>query len=54
MEFTEIIITYYSDSNCFLYITFITDGVIQFAEPFELKHHLQYLKLDITTFKELK
>lgn len=51
--YTEIIITYYKDSNNFNQIILITDGVIDFVEPFELKHHAQYLNLDITTFKEI-
>lgn len=54
MEFTEIIITYYSDSNSFNQIAFLIDGIYQSIEPFEFNSHLQYLKLSITRFVELK
>lgn len=51
---TEIIINYYKDLSSFNQIIFITDGMIQFIEPFELKHHSKYLYLDITRFEEIK
>lgn len=54
MEFTEIIISYYKGSNAFNQIVFITNGFIEFVEPFEFSSHLEYLKLPITTFKEIK
>lgn len=54
MEFTEIIISYYKGSNVFNQIVFINKGTIDFVEPFEFSAHLEYLKLPITTFKEIK
>lgn len=53
MEFTEITITYYKDCKCFNQIIFITNGFIDFVEPFELKHHSEFLNLDITNFKQI-
>lgn len=53
MEWNEIIINYYKDSMEFNQIIFITDGVIDFVEPFELKHHSKYLNLDITIFEQI-
>jgi hypothetical protein len=53
MNFTEIIITYYKDSSTFNQIVFISEGIIDFVEPFELKHHHEYLNLEITKFKEI-
>lgn len=50
---TEIIINYYKDSDSFNQIIFIKDGFIDFVEPFELKHHSEYLNLDITVFTEI-
>jgi hypothetical protein len=51
--YTEIIINYYKDSSNFNQIIFINNGFVEFAEPFELKHHSQYLNLDITVFQEI-
>ena len=53
MEYTERIINYYKGSNAFNQIVFIKDGFIEFVEPFELKHHGEYLNLDVTVFEEI-
>jgi hypothetical protein len=51
--YTEITITYYKDSDNFHQIVLIKDGIYVYIEPFDLKHHAEYLNLDITTFKEI-
>jgi len=53
MEYTEIIISYYKGSVEFHQITFIKDGFIEWVEPFELKHHCQWLNNDVTIFVEI-
>lgn len=52
--FIEIIINYYTGSNEFNQISFISDDYSLQIELFELKHHSQYLNLDITRFEEIK
>jgi hypothetical protein len=49
MEWTEIIINVQDDK--LTQIVFLINGFIEFVEPFEIKHHSQYLNLDITVFK---
>jgi hypothetical protein len=49
MEWSEIIVSIYEGKP--YEIAFINDGVIVFVEPFEVKYHYRYFKLDITTFK---
>lgn len=50
--FDRIIITMVNDR--FHQIIFINNGVIEFVEPFEVKHHMEYLPLEITEFKILQ
>lgn len=53
--YSEIIINYYVDTitNGFNQIVLINDGVIEYAGPFELKYHAEYLNLDITRFEAI-
>ncbi|MEY3499706.1 MAG: hypothetical protein RL308_1375 [Bacteroidota bacterium] len=41
----KIIITHYKNSVEFVNICFIENGVIINAEPFEIKHHSQYVNI---------
>lgn len=52
-ENKEIIINYYKDSDHFNQIAFLEDGAYITIEPFELKHHAEYLNLEITKFVEI-
>ena len=49
MEWSEIIVSIYKSKPH--QIAFIKDGVIEFVEPYEEKHHKEYLSLSITTFE---
>jgi hypothetical protein len=49
MEWSEIIISIRDNKPH--QIAFIKDCIMEFVEPFEVKHHYRYFKLDITTFK---
>jgi hypothetical protein len=40
----KIIITHYKNSVEFVNVCFVENGVIVNAEPFELKHHSQYIE----------
>jgi hypothetical protein len=50
--FDEILITV--RNNQFHQIAFINNGTIEFVEPYEMKHHMEYLNMDITEFKFLQ
>ena len=49
ISFDQIIINVVN--NNFTQIVFIKDCIILFVEPFESKHHNEYLNLDITEFQ---
>lgn len=49
ISFDQIIINVVN--NHFTQIVFIKDGIILFVEPFESKHHNEYLNMDITEFQ---
>ena len=41
----KIIVTHYKNSKIFVNICFVENGVIVNAEPFEVKHHWQYISI---------
>lgn len=51
--YTEIIINYYTGLSSFNQIVFFINGFIDSVEPFELKHHAEYLNLPITRFEAI-
>jgi hypothetical protein len=50
--YDKIIISVLNDR--FHQIIFFNNGLIEFVEPYEVKHHMEYLPLEITEFQFLQ